>query len=195
MKYLKVPFFCILLGAMLGGMTVCAWAQAETSTEISGFYQGYRKFDYKVGIEEADIRGAIMRGGGFSVAQNLATWFALWTEFSFSESIEGPAFKVRVINNLQGLRYQTRQYGPFRFYGKGGVGFANFNIDAGSVSGGETKISFGYGGGVQIWAADYLGFYVDASHLIMGLPNLTNLPDRENWDSGLAFKTGLAIRF
>jgi len=195
MNNLRIPFCCLLLAAMLGGMTVCASAQEETSTEISGFYQGYRKFDYRIGIEEADIRGAIMRGGGFSIAQNLATWFALWTEFSFSKSIEGPAFNVRVINNLQGLRYQTRQYGPFRFYGRGGVGFANFSIDTAFGSLGETKISFGYGGGAQIWATDYLGFYVDASHLIMGMPNLTDLPGRDSWDSGLAFKTGITVRF
>ena len=107
MKYLKVPCIFLLLGVMFGGMTMCASAQDETSTEISGFYQGYRKFDFKTGISTADIRNTIMRGGGFYIAQNLASWFALWTQFTFYGSVENPdiygpyRLKVRVINNLQ----------------------------------------------------------------------------------------------
>ena len=201
MKYCKIPCTCLLLGAMFGGMTVCASAQDETSTEISGFYQGYRKFDFKTGISTADIQNTIMRGGGFYIAQNLASWFALWTQFTFYGSVENPdiygpyRLKVRVINNLQGLRYQTPQYGPFRFYGRGGVGFSNFSMDFSSGSAGTTKISFGYGGGAQIWATDFLGFNIDASHVIMGMPDLTGLEGRDHWDSGLAFTTGMMVRF
>lgn len=200
MRYLKIPCFCFLMGAMFGSMTVCGSAQDESSTEISGFYQGYRKFDFKTGFEDIDIRSSIMRGGGFYIAQNLASWFALWTQFTFYGSVENPEIsvnrlKVRVINNLQGLRYQTPQYGPFRFYGRGGVGFSNFSMNLNGGSGGETKISFGYGGGAQIWATDYLGVNVDATHLIMGVPNLTNLEGRDSWDSGLAFTTGMIVRF
>ena len=60
---------------------------------------------------------------------------------------------------------------------------------------GDTKFSFGYGGGVQIWLSRSIGLNLDASHVIMGLSNLTDLPDREKWDSGLAFTTGVALRF
>ena len=201
MKYLKISFYCLLLAAMFGGMTVCAPAQDETSTEISGFYQGYRKFNFNTGISTADIRETIMRGGGFEIARNYTSWFALWTQFTFYGSVENPdiyepyRLKIRIINNLQGLRYQTRQYGPVRFYGRGGVGFSYFSADYSTGTSGIAKISFGYGGGAQIWATDYLGFKVDASHIIMGMPDLSGMQERDRWDSGLAFTTGLIFRF
>jgi hypothetical protein len=202
MKYLKIPCFCLLLTVMLGGMAVCALAQDETSTEISGFYQGYRKFEYKTGISAADVRNVIMRGGGFNIAQNLSSWFAIWTQFTFYGTVANPEIyepyrlRLRVINNLQGVRYQTRQYGPFRFYGRGGIGFSNFSLnDSGADIGSETKISFGYGGGVHIWATDYFGINVDAMHLIMGLPQISTQEERDGWDSGLAITTGITFRF
>ncbi|MBN2243752.1 MAG: hypothetical protein JW793_13785 [Acidobacteria bacterium] len=195
MRYSKMPLYCLISVAMVLGAAAGASAQDETSTEIYGFYQGYRNFDYRTGIEEADILKAALEGGGFGVAQNLASWFALWTQFSFFGSVESPALRVRVISNLQGVRYQTRQYGPFRLYGKGGVGFTNFSIDTPIGSGGETKLSLGYGGGVQAWITDYLGLFVDGSHLIMGVPNLTDLEGRDKWDSGLAMTAGFSVRF
>ncbi len=197
MKYFRIPFHCLLMSAVLLGAAVCASAQEETSTEIYGFFQGYRNFDFKTGseVEGANIRKAIMRGGGFGVAQNLASWFALWTQFSFWGTTETEILSIRIINNLQGLRYQTRQYGPFRFYGKGGIGFTNYGINVLGNSGGETKISFGYGGGAQIWMADYVGVFVDGSHVIMGVPNISDLEGRDKWDSGLTLTTGLAVRF
>jgi hypothetical protein len=196
MKYLKIPCFCLLLTVMLGGMAVCALAQDETSTEISGFYQSYHNFDYRTGYGEGvDIQKAEMNGGGFGIAQNLSSWFAIWTQFSFLGTTENSYLSVRIINNLQGLRYQTPQYGPFRFYGKGGIGFTNYSINLVGQSGGETKISFGYGGGAQVWMTDYIGVFVDGSHVIMGVPNISDLEGREKWDSGLTLTTGLAVRF
>ena len=196
MRYFKTPFCCFLLAAMILGSTVCALAQDETSTEISGFYQGYRNFDYRTGYgEEVDIRKAEMNGGGFGIAQNLASWFALWTQFSFLGTTESPYLSVRIINNLQGLRYQTPQYGPFRFYGKGGIGFTNYSINLAGQSGGETKLSVGYGGGAQLWMADYLGLFVEGTHIIMGVPQISEFDDRDKWDSGLSLMTGIALRF
>lgn len=197
MKYYKIPFCCLLLGAMLLGPAVCASAQEETSTEIYGFFQGYRNFDFNLGsgYEVANIEKAIMKGGGFGIAQNLAPWFAVWTQFSFWGSAENPYLRVRIIHNLQGVRYQTPMYGPFRLYGKGGVGFTNFGVETASGSGGETKISFGYGGGAQVWMADYLGLFVEGTHVIMGMPNLTDADGRDKWDSGLSLTTGIALRF
>jgi hypothetical protein len=60
---------------------------------------------------------------------------------------------------------------------------------------GDTKFSFSYGGGAQIWMSDHFGVVLDASHSISGVPNLTDLPGRDSWDSGLALTGGMAVRF
>jgi hypothetical protein len=121
----------------------------------------------------------------------------MWTQFSFFGTVEQPAsaMSARLISNLQGFRFQTQQYGPIRFYGKVGLGFANHSLTVQGSQYGNTKFSFGYGGGLQIWLSGSLGLNLDASHLIIGLPNLTDLPEREKWDSGLTFTTGVALRF
>ena len=102
---------------------------------------------------------------------------------------------MRVINNLQGIRYQTPQYGPLRLYAKAGVGFTNYGVSIQGYSLGFTKLSVGYGAGAQIWMTDYLGLILEGSHLVMGVPQLYDSEGRDKWDSGLTFKTGLAVRF
>lgn len=180
----------------VAGFTSYASAQ-ETSTEVWGYYEGYRNFDYKTGgTGYPAIKGAEMNGGGGGIAYNLAPWFSLWTQVSFLGTAENDEMRVRIINNLQGVRYMTPKYGPFSFYGKGGLGFSNYSvelIDFGSI--GDTKFSAAYGGGVQVWLTDYLGLTLEASHLIMGVPHLFDSDGRDRWDSGLDFKTGVAVRF
>lgn len=177
-------------------MILCTaiYAEAQQNTEIHGFYQGYRHFSWNTGVEEINAPESILRGGGFGVAQNLEPWFAFWTQFSFLGGVKGP-MSVRIIDNLQGVRYQTNQFGPLRIYGKGGVGFCNYSIDVLGASLGGTRPSFGYGAGVQIWLGERIGVNLDASHVIMGLPNITNAPGRENWDSGLALTSSFVLRF
>jgi hypothetical protein len=192
MKYFLFTAKCALLFSMvLCAAAFCA-AQDEGKTEITGFYQQYRDFSFKTGFSAYDFPATQLTGGGFNVAQNLAPWFSMWTQFSFFGSVTQPAgLNVRIIHNLQGVRWQTKQHGPFRVYVKGGMGFANYRFDTGS----ETKLSLAYGGGVQMWAAKWMGLTLDLSHVVMGLPNLTNLDNREKWDSGLTFTPGLTIRF
>ena len=169
---------------------------AEGETEITGFYQQYRNFDYKVGAVGYDLTDAQLKGGGFSIAQNLAPWFALWTQFSFYGSVQSPGLNVRVINNQEGIRYQTRNYGPIRLYAKGGLGFSRFSLDVSGVgSGSDTKFSVAYGGGAHIWMNKNFGVVLDVSHVATGLPNLFDLPTRDKWDSGLVYTTGLTVRF
>ncbi len=194
MKYALPASKGLLLIAVILGVGVCA--SAQEGTEIHGFYQGYRDFSYRTGIEELDIADAKLSGGGFGFAYNLAPWFAMWTQFSFFGTVEQPtsSMSARLISNLQGFRFQTQQYGPIRIYGKAGLGFANHNLNIQGSQFGSTKFSFGYGGGVQIWLSGSFGLNLDASHLIIGLPNLTDLPEREKWDSGLTFTTGVALR-
>lgn len=168
----------------------------EYNTEIQGFYQGYQDFSFKTGFEPIDIAETKLKGGGFEVAQNLAPWFAFWTRFSFYGAAEQPGiFRARMFNNLYGFRYQTEQYGPFRVYGKVGLGYSNFSMDLQGSSGGETKFSFAYGAGAQIWMSEHVGAVLEASHNINGLPNVTDMEAREKWDSGLTLSAGLAVRF
>jgi hypothetical protein len=194
MKVLFKAAKSVLLISMILCPAVHLFAEGET--EITGFYQQYRNFDYKIGISELDFPPTQLKGGGFSIAQNLAPWFALWTQFSFYGSAEHAGTSVRIINNQQGIRYQTRNYGPFRLYVKGGLGFSRFSLDiSGLGSGGETKFSLAYGGGVHVWMNEHFGIVADLSHVHMGLPQLVDSPSREKWDSGLAYTTGLTVRF
>ncbi|HSW38372.1 MAG TPA: outer membrane beta-barrel protein [Acidobacteriota bacterium] len=193
MKSFTVILISALLVALMAGPAVAA--SDEYQTEITGFYQQYRNFSYSTGIGELDMTPGVMKGGGFSVAQNLAPWFAMWTQFSFYGSLEQENMRVGVINNQQGIRYQTRQYGPLRFYGKGGLGFSRYSVNAGGYQVSDTKFSLAYGGGVHIWVSENFGLVLDGSHVIMGLPNLTDLAGRERWDSGMVYTAGLTVRF
>jgi hypothetical protein len=183
----------ILFGA------IDASAQDETSTEIQGFYQTYKDFSFKMGsgFESLDIENTRLGGGGFTIAQNLAPWFAFWSQTTFYGSAKGDALKARVINNLEGLRYQKKIGGPLEIYGKVGMGFSHTNIGYvdGEDIGGEYKFAFSYGAGAFIWVNEKFGLVFDASHLMMGLPNLTDESGRDKWDSGLTLTTGIAIRF
>ena len=193
MKY-QIGFISALL--LLAALAPCALAQDRT--EVYGFFEAYRNFDYKTGgpLYPA-IREAEMNGGGGGIAYQYAPWFALWTQLSFYGTTETEELGARIINNLQGVRYQTPQYGPFVFYGKGGLGFSNYNITEKLYGNtfGATKFSAGYAGGLQIWLTDNFGLMLELSHLLMGVPNLTDEQGRDRWDSGLSAKTGLAVRF
>lgn len=182
--------------ALLMCVAAPAFAQDEEGkTEITGYYQQFRNFSFKSGYTPIDFPDTKLKGGGFTVAHSLAPWFAMWTQLSIYGSIDQPAMGLRVINNLEGIRYQTKQHGPFRFYAKGGLGFSNYSFSyAGGGTSGNT-FSLGYGGGAQIWLTDWIGATLDISHISMGLPNLTDLPGREKWDSGLTYTTGISIRF
>jgi hypothetical protein len=100
---------------------------------------------------------------------------------------------ARIINNLQGIRYQTRQYGPIRFYGKAGAGVAWFNLYGGAEGG--SKFSAGYGGGTNIWFHKNIGVTLDVSHVVMNLPKLTELEGRKRFDSGMTYTAGITFRF
>jgi hypothetical protein len=192
MKYFLLATKCALLLSMILCAAIFSVAQDERNTEITGFYQQYRNFSFNTGDSAYDFPATVMKGGGFNIARNLAPWFSMWTQFSFFGTVQQPGgLTVQVIHNLEGVRWQTKEHGPFRFYAKGGMGFANYRFDFGS----DTKLSLAYGGGVNIWAAKWIGFTMDVSHVVMGLPNITGLDSREKWDSGLVFTPGLTIRF
>jgi hypothetical protein len=195
MKYrFRFVSFILVISLLL---SMASLASAQSRTEVYGFYEGYRNFDYKTGGEGYPfILNAELNGGGGGIAYQYVPWFALFTQVSFLGTAMGDNLSARVINNLEGIRYSTPRYGPISFYGKGGVGFTNYSVvitDLGE--GGQTKFSAGYAGGAQIWATDYLGLFVEMQHLIMGVPNVFDAEGRDRWDSGLTYKTGLAIRF
>lgn len=192
---MRQRFLALTTALLVWGLIVPAAVCAEGETEITGFYQQYRDFSYRIGLPEVDFEPRSLTGGGFSIAQNMAPWFAMWTQFSFYGSAENAGLRVRMINNQQGVRYQTKNYGPLRLYAKGGLGFSRFSIDAGPNSAGDTKFSAAYGGGAHIWMHDHVGVNLDVSHVLTGLPNLTDLETREKWDSGLVYTTGLTFRF
>lgn len=192
---MRQRFLALTTALLVWGLIVPAAVCAEGETEITGFYQQYRDFSYRIGLPEVDFEPRSLTGGGFSIAQNMAPWFAMWTQFSFYGSAENAGLRVRMINNQQGVRYQTKNYGPLRLYAKGGLGFSRFSIDTGQSSAGDTKFSAAYGGGAHIWMHDHVGVNLDVSHVLTGLPNLTDLDTREKWDSGLVYTTGLTFRF
>ncbi len=194
MKGLLSGALGVFLVAVFWGGPVTARAQ-EQSTEIQGFYQTYRDFSFETGFSDIDIPATSLSGGGFTIAQNLAPWFALWTQLSFYGSAETTNHRVRIINNLQGLRWQTRRYGPLQLYAKGGAGFSHYSMDIAGSGYGEYKLSVAYGGGAFLWANEHFGLVLDATHTTSGMPNLTDADDRDKWDSGLTLATGLAIRF
>jgi hypothetical protein len=186
----------LLLPMILCAVTICS-AQDNQNTEISGFYQQYRDFSYKLSgtATSYDVPATTLKGGGFIFAQNLAPWFAFWSQTSIFGSVgQTSALSIRAINNLEGARWQTKQHGPFRLYVKGGLGFSHFTL-GGAVDGSDTKLSLAYGGGAQAWFSRSVGLFGDLSHILMGLPNLTDADGRDKWDSGLTLTTGLAIRF
>ncbi len=196
MKYIQRSSKCVLAITVILCGAICAAGQ-DTSTEIQGFYQGYKDFSFKTGLSTFDIPKTSLSGGGFTIAYNLASWFAFWSQTSFYGSAEQTYIKARVINNLEGLRYQTKPYGPFQFYGKAGLGFSHISLKyvSGGDIGSEYKFSAAYGGGMQVWMSENFGLVLDASHVVMGIPNLTDLPGRDKWDSGLTLTAGFAIRF
>jgi len=206
--------------AIIGCFACGCFAQDDITgtTEITGYYQQYRDFSFETGMGEYGINNSFaparMTGGGFSVAQNLAEWFAIWSQLSIYGTVNqwanyGTAEvqnSIRLIHNLEGIRYQTKQYGPLRFYGKAGAGFARYSLTYydpyyGYVDIGATKFSVGYGGGVNVWFNKHIGLTFDASHTLIALPNLedlydkTKFPGREKFDSGMTYTTGLTFRF
>ncbi len=188
--------FLIVTTILLGA--ICASAQ-DTSTEIQGFYQTYKDFSFKAGngFEDFDIENTRLGGGGFTIAQNLAPWFAFFSQTTFYGSAEGANIKARVINNLEGLRYQKKVGGPLEVYGKVGMGFSHVSLsykDGGDI-GGEYKFALSYGAGAFLWIKEGFGLVFDASNLMMGMPNLTDQPGRDKWDAGLTLTTGIAFRF
>ena len=190
------PAQCILFVSLILCSAAFASAQ-EYNTEIQGFYQGYQDFSFDAGngYELLDIPATKLNGGGFEVAQNLAPWFAFWTRFSFYGSIEQPYLSARIFNNLYGIRYQTEQHGPFRLYGKAGLGYSRYSLNVAGNTGSDTTFSFAYGAGVQIWMSEHFGAVLDASQTIQGVPNLTDAQGRDKWDSGITLSAGIAVRF
>ena len=182
------------------------FAQDEVvgTTEITGYYQQYRDFSFKTGVDVLDFAPTRLNGGGFSVAQNIADWFALWTQLTiygkneqWADPGDGSLYEnsVRVISNLQGVRYQTKQYGPFRVYGKAGAGFTHYSFTMLGTGVSGTTLSLGYGGGTDIWFSKHIGVTLDVSHIMMKLPNLFDINGCESVDSGLTYTTGLTFRF
>ena len=200
MKKLSKCFLLLaIIGCFAGGCFAADWNdEIVGTTEITGYYQQYRNFSFETGLSDWDFTPARLSGGGFSVAQNIAEWFAVWTQLSVFGTVNQPSAdgyenSVRVIHNLQGIRYQTKQYGPLRFYGKVGAGIAWYGFSSLDASG--TTFSAGYGGGVNVWFNKNIGITLDASHSLMALPNLTDLDGREKFDSGMSYTTGLTFRF
>jgi hypothetical protein len=193
----------VLLIAMLLCGAVCALADEEQSTEIQGYFQTYRNFSFTAGhpsgqqgyIDPYKIPNTPLNGGGFAIGRNIAPWFAMYTQFTIFGRAEGQNNSFRIIHNLEGLRWQTKKYGPLQLYAKFGLGFAHYSVDVPGTSFGETKFTFGYGGGAFIWANEHFGLMLEASHNHMGVPNLTDFSGRDKWDSGVALTTGLAVRF
>jgi len=203
-----------IIGCFAGGCFASDWDdEIAGTTEITGYYQQYRNFSFETGYpywdfkppsDDPRIDPIVLSGGGVTVAQNLAEWFAVWTQLSFfgraTQQISNYENSVRVIHNLQGIRYQTKQYGPLRFYGKVGAGIAWYGFSLydpyyGYMDMSGTTFSAGYGGGMNVWFNKNIGITLDVSHSLMALPNLTDLDGREKFDSGMSYTTGLTFRF
>ena len=201
----------MLLLAAVGCFSVSCFAwddELAGTTEITGYYQQYRNFSFDTGNSLLDFSPTALAGGGFSIARNFAEWFAIWMQLSVGGTTTQDQVplglnitrkkNVRIINELQGIRYQTKQYGPFRLFGKVGAGFTNYSLYEGLIS--ATKFSAGWGGGVNVWMSNNIGITLDVSHILMGLPNLELEPEsgrqkQEKFDSGMNYTTGITFRF
>ena len=206
---MKRTYKGIILLTIIGCFACGCFAdEIAGTTEITGYYQQYHDFSFEAGGRDYglnwDFTPASLSGGGFSIAQNLAEWFAIWTELSIYGMVEqqmsGYDRSVRLINNLQGIRYQTRQYGPLRLYAKFGAGIAwhGFNLyypQVGYVSMSGTTFSAGYGGGANVWLHKNIGITLEVSQVLNALPKLADVDDREKFDSGMVYRTGLTFRF
>ena len=210
-KLFKGILAITVIGCFVSGCFAADWNdELAGTTEITGYYQQYRDFSFKTGFSDSesstyDLSPTRLSGGGFSVAQNLAEWFAIWMQLSIYGTADQPAMSVRVINELQGIRYQTKQYGPFRFYGKGGAGLTRYSMAVNFLNGfefGSTKFSAAYGGGVNVWLNKNVGITLDVSHILNAMPNFEDLyyddvkfQGRDKFDSGMSYTTGLTFRF
>ena len=204
---MKNLFKWTLLLAIIGCFAGPGYAdEIAGTTEVTLYYQQYRDFSFNTGWSDWDFTPIRLSGGGFSAAQNIAEWFALWSELTIygtadQQAPSGNEKKVRVINNLQGIRYQTKQYGPLRLYAKFGMGIVHYGFNlyfpnTGYVGMGGLKFSASYGGGANVWFHQNIGLTFEASHILKALPNLTEIDDgREKFDSGMAYRAGLTFRF
>jgi len=172
-----------------------AVAQGNPQYELRGFFQQDRAFSLWSGSPDFDIQGARSKGGGFGFALTPAEWFALWTEVSFFSGVRQGDYTLSFLVETQGLRYSTAWRGPFRVYGRGGVGFARFAFEGPGFAAAYYKMSLVYGGGAEVRLSDPVSFFVDASALTMGLPELTAVPGRDKWDTSILLGFGIAVKF
>src|ERR1035437_5336430 len=99
MRKLSTALKSLLFLSVLMIATISCFAEGDT--EITGYYQQYRDFSFKTGGGSSfDFSADALKGGGFTIAHNIAPWFAMWTQLSFYGTLQQNTNSVRIINNL-----------------------------------------------------------------------------------------------
>jgi hypothetical protein len=104
--------------------------------------------------------------------------------------------KIKPILNFQGMQIYKRT-GKVDFYGKAGVGFARYVIQAGGQDLGVAyKMALQYGGGTELLLKNGLYLIIEGTGVTMGVPAdsfVYNPPS--GWNTSVMLTTGIAIRF
>lgn len=186
-KLILLIMVVLVVGVSLHGQT--------PQGEFRGYFQNVSNFDFQSGSPSFDISGEGFNGGGFGFVFNLNDWLGFFTETNFLTGVEQGSLSLKLINQSQGIKVTARELGPVNVYAKGGIGFSRFLFDTGS---GETiryQTGFSTGGGVDFRISDPMAFFVEGNLLTFSLPNITNVSDRDKWDSSLGTSVGVAFFF
>ena len=172
-----------------------AYAQGP-SGEFRLYYQTIRDFNYRTGLPDFEFQGDSFHGGGFGFVYDLNPRLGIYSDTAFLRGPEAGGIKLNLINQVQGIKLTARELGPLNVYAKGGIGFARYIFSAsGSDLGVYWQSNFDLAGGVDFEINDGFYFYIEAKRMVMSLPRLTNVEDRDKWNGSLGLATGIAFRF
>ncbi len=183
----------VLLTAMLTLGSPSLFAQMDHG-EMRGYFQTVRSFDYRPGVSQLDISGDSFNGGGFGFVVDLGPVLSLYTNSSFLSGVDNNYLQLKLFNQVQGFKATARDVGPVDFYAKAGIGFARWDL-RGFVNGIAYKMSLEYGGGIDVPVSENVFLFGEFMESTLSLPQLTQSPDRQKWQTSPTIGTGIGIRF
>jgi len=187
--------FLMIAVVWLGSAGFCL-AQDSTG-ELIGFYQRVMTFKVNTGISTSPDISQSLNGGGFGYSQTISDKWSLYFQMGFFGGAKlADFYNIKPILEFQGMQYYKRG-SKIDFYGKAGLGFARYVIQAGGADLGVAyKMAFQYGGGTEIFLKNGLYLLVEGTGLTMGVPADTfviNPP--AGWNTSFMLTTGIAVRF
>jgi hypothetical protein len=175
----------------------------DSSGELYGFYQRFMNFKVDTNIPGAPKIDQALNGGGFGYLQSLSNKVGIYFQLGFFGGAKLSEINIKPITEFQGLQF-TKRTGRADFYGKAGVGFARYVIQAGgSDLDVAYKMAFQYGVGTELKLGNGLYLLLEGTGVSMGVPaDVASYylyggvaEGRTGWNTGLMLTTGIAIRF